>query len=93
MVKDCVDELLPYLADGQLIILRSTVYPGTTDWLAGYLARRGRKLKVAFCPERVVQGYGVRELQSMPQLVSGATPEAEEEAAALFGLIAPELVA
>jgi UDP-N-acetyl-D-mannosaminuronic acid dehydrogenase len=92
VVKDCVDELLPYLADGQLIILRSTVYPGTTDWLAGYLARRGRKLKVAFCPERVVQGYGVRELQSMPQLVSGATPEAEDEAAALFGLIAPELV-
>ena len=39
VVKDCVDELLPYLADGQLIILRSTVYPGTTDWLAGYLAR------------------------------------------------------
>jgi UDP-N-acetyl-D-mannosaminuronic acid dehydrogenase len=92
VMKECIDDLLPHLADGQLIILRSTVYPGTTDWLANYLARRGRNLKVAFCPERVVQGYGVPELQSMPQIVSGATPEAEEEAAALFGLIAPELV-
>jgi UDP-N-acetyl-D-mannosaminuronic acid dehydrogenase len=92
VVKDCIDELLPHLADGQLIILRSTVYPGTTEWLANYLTHLGRNLKVAFCPERVVQGYGVPELQSMPQIVSGATPEAEDEAAALFGLIAPELV-
>jgi UDP-N-acetyl-D-mannosaminuronic acid dehydrogenase len=92
VVKECIDDLLPHLADGQLIILRSTVYPGTTEWLASYLIRRGRNLKVAFCPERVVQGYGVPELRNMPQIVSGATPEAEEEAAALFGLIAPELV-
>jgi UDP-N-acetyl-D-mannosaminuronic acid dehydrogenase len=92
VMKECIDDLLPHLADGQLVILRSTVYPGTTDWLANYLARQGRNLKVAFCPERVVQGYGVSELKSMPQIVSGTTPEAEEEAAALFDLIAPELV-
>ena len=92
MVKECIDELLPYLTNGQLIILRSTLYPGTTDWFANYFARLRRNLKVAFCPERVVQGHGIRELQSMPQIVSGATPEAEEEAAALFGLVAPDIV-
>ena len=48
----------PSLADGQLIVLRSTVFPGTTEWLASYLRAKGRKLKVAFCPERVVQGTG-----------------------------------
>jgi UDP-N-acetyl-D-mannosaminuronic acid dehydrogenase len=91
-VKECIDELLPHIDDGQLLILRSTVYPGTTDWLSKYLERQGRRLRVAFCPERVVQGYGIRELKCLPQVVSGTTPEAEEEAAALFRRIAPEVV-
>jgi UDP-N-acetyl-D-mannosaminuronic acid dehydrogenase len=92
VVQDCVDALLPTLADGQLIVLRSTVFPGTTDWLASYLKTRGRSLKVAFCPERVVQGNGLKELRDMPQIVSGTTPDAEREAAALFERIAPEVV-
>jgi UDP-N-acetyl-D-mannosaminuronic acid dehydrogenase len=92
VVQACVDALLPSLADGQLIVLRSTVFPGTTDWLASYLQANGRKLKMAFCPERVVQGYGLKELREMPQVVSGTTPEAEREAADLFERIAPEVV-
>jgi UDP-N-acetyl-D-mannosaminuronic acid dehydrogenase len=92
VVQDCVDALLPTLADGQLVVLRSTVFPGTTDWLASYLKTRGRSLKVAFCPERVVQGNGLKELRDMPQIVSGTTPDAEREAAALFERIAPEVV-
>jgi UDP-N-acetyl-D-mannosaminuronic acid dehydrogenase len=91
-VQRCIDDLLPHLSDDQLLVLRSTVYPGTTAWLDGYLKRLGRKNKIAFCPERVVQGYGVKELREMPQIVSGTTPEAEEEAVALFLRIAPEVV-
>ncbi len=49
-------------------------------------------MKLAFCPERVVQGFGLKELREMPQIVSGTTPEAESEAAALFERIAPEVV-
>ncbi|MGE0034223.1 MAG: nucleotide sugar dehydrogenase [Xanthobacteraceae bacterium] len=92
VVQECIDDLLPHLADGQLLVLRSTVFPGTTDWLADYLKRAGRDLKIAFCPERVVQGHGIRELREMPQIVSGTTPEAQEDAAKLFSAIAPELV-
>ena len=91
-VRDCVDAILPALADGQLVVLRSTVFPGTTNWLASHLKEKGRKLKVAFCPERVVQGYGLKELRELPQIVSGTTPEAEQEAAKLFERIAPEVV-
>ncbi len=91
-VQHCIDDLLPYLADDQLLVLRSTVYPGTTDWLDDYLKRLGRKIKVAFCPERVVQGNGIKELREMPQIVSGTSPEAEQEAVDLFRRIAPELV-
>lgn len=91
-VQRCVDDLLPHVSDDQLLVLRSTVYPGTTDWLADYLKRLGRKNRIAFCPERVVQGYGIKELGSMPQIISGTTPEAEQEAADLFRNITPELV-
>jgi UDP-N-acetyl-D-mannosaminuronic acid dehydrogenase len=92
VVLKCIDDLLPHLSDGQLLVLRSTLYPGTTDWVSAHLERKKRNLNVAFCPERIVQGYGIEELSCMPQIVSGTTPEAAEEAATLFRLISPEIV-
>jgi UDP-N-acetyl-D-mannosaminuronic acid dehydrogenase len=92
VILDCIDELLPHLEDGQLLVLRSTLYPGTTDAVAAHLKRKKRSLNVAFCPERIVQGNGIEELANMPQIVSGTTAEAAEEAAALFRIIAPETV-
>jgi UDP-N-acetyl-D-mannosaminuronic acid dehydrogenase len=92
VVTRCFDELLPYLSEEQLIVIRSTVYPGVTETLAKYVQSKGKRLKLAFCPERIVEGRAVEELQTLPQIVSGTTPEAEEEAAQLFLLIAPEVV-
>ena len=91
VVQDCI-KLLPSLNDGQLVVLRSTVFPGTTDWMMSYFTARGRNLKLAFCPERVVQGNGFLELRMMPQIISGTTKEAEREAAELFERIVPEVV-
>lgn len=88
----CIDELLPYICDDQLLVLRSTVYPGVTEAIAKYLASKGRCPKVCFCPERIVQGRAVEELLTLPQIVSGTTREAEYAAAALFERIAPEIV-
>ncbi|HWP27149.1 MAG TPA: nucleotide sugar dehydrogenase [Xanthobacteraceae bacterium] len=92
VVLDCINALLPHMRDGQLLVLRSTLYPGTTEWIDNHLKRHQRKLKVAFCPERIVQGFGIEELGRMPQIISGTSPEAEEEAAALFKPIVSELV-
>jgi UDP-N-acetyl-D-mannosaminuronic acid dehydrogenase len=92
VIQDCIDALLPRLADDQLLVLRSTVFPGTTEWIDDHLQRRGRRLKVAFCPERVVQGQGVKELKETPQIISGTTEEAEQAAAKLFSAIGCELV-
>jgi UDP-N-acetyl-D-mannosaminuronic acid dehydrogenase len=91
-IKKCLDGILPHMADGQLLILRSTIYPGTTEWIARYAENLGRKILIAYCPERMVQGYGVTELRSLPQIVSGTTPEAARQAAALFARIAPDIV-
>ena len=91
-VKLCIDDLLPYLTEEQLIVLRSTVSPRTTQWLDEYLRSKGRVMKLSFCPERVVQGRGIEEVQQLPQIVSGTTCEAEDEAARLFQLIVPLVV-
>jgi len=91
-IKECIDGLLPHLRDGQLVVLRSTLFPGTTDWLSHYFRQQGRTLNVAYCPERVVQGHGVKELGGLPQIISGTTPAAVDAASELFLRIAPEVV-
>lgn len=92
VMANCIDDLAPYLSDDQLLILRSTVYPGVTDWVAKYLVSKNIGSKVAFCPERIVQGRAVEELESLPQIIAGITPEAEAEAEEVFTIIAPSIV-
>jgi UDP-N-acetyl-D-mannosaminuronic acid dehydrogenase len=88
----CFDDLLPFLSEDQLVVIRSTVYPGLTESMAKYAHSKGKRLRFSFCPERIVEGHAIDELQTLPQIVSGTTAEAEDEAAALFCLIAPEVV-
>lgn len=92
VIRDWADETLPLLRDDHLVVLRSTLYPGTTDWLANYFARKGKSPRLAFCPERIAQGRAIAELKTLPQLVSGVTPEAALAAERLFARIAPEIV-
>jgi len=92
VIRGCVNRLLPYLSSGQLLVLRSTVYPGTTAWLDRYLQSKGRQMMVAFCPERVVQGCSLDEIPRFPQIVGATTPAAELAADRLFHAIVPETV-
>ena len=64
-----VDQIAPHLRDGALVILRSTVYPGTTEYVATALAKRGCRADVAFCPERIAEGHALEELNSLPQII------------------------
>ena len=92
LLTRCVDALLPHLGSGQTIILRSTVAPGVTEFLDRYLRKRGCKAGLAFCPERVVQGKGIAEIQSIPQFVSATSPEALKVARELFAKISPLVI-
>ncbi len=91
-VRQAFESLFPYLSDEQLIVLRSTFYPGTTDWLAKWLKAKGKQPLISFCPERVVQGKAVEEILNLPQIVSGTTPEAADAAADFFRIINVEIV-
>jgi UDP-N-acetyl-D-mannosaminuronic acid dehydrogenase len=87
-----VRSLLPYLVDGQCLVLRSTVFPGTTAKLGALVAESGRDVSVAFCPERVAEGKAMRELVELPQIVSGCDARAVAMASELFGVIARSII-
>jgi UDP-N-acetyl-D-mannosaminuronic acid dehydrogenase len=87
-----VEELGPYVRDGALIILRSTVYPGTTAYVEGRLRAFGRSVDVAFCPERVAEGHALREIRSLPQLIGADTDRAFERARSVFDSLGVEIV-
>ena len=91
-VTSCLRALLPHMPETKLVVLRSTVAPGTTERLQRFLDEQDRRIPVAFCPERVVQGKAIHEIQDVPQIISGTSPEAERAAAAIFGRIAVSLV-
>ncbi len=79
-----LDELLPHLQNGSLVILRSTVYPGTSDSVERRLRMAGIDVDVAFCPERIAEGHALEELRTLPQLVGANTDAAYERARAIF---------
>lgn len=83
-MQHAFEQLFPFINDEQLLILRSTVYPGTTDWLARQLASAGKSPRISFCPERVVQGKAIQEIMELPQIISGVTVDAEQRAADFF---------
>ncbi len=90
--RSAIEGMLPHVADGSLLVLRSTVYPGTTEWLARLLTSEGRKIDVAFCPERIAEGVALEELPLLPQIIGADTDEARERARALFSRLVPTLV-
>jgi len=88
LIRRLFQSLIPYFRPGQCIILRSTVYPGTTDKVQELMRTAGIDVHVAFCPERIAEGHALEELRSLPQVVSGCDARALEMASALFGRMA-----
>ena len=91
-VLKVVSAYLPLLNRKQLVILRSTIFPGVTRIVEDVLKAQLGHIRLAFCPERIVQGKGIEEIFNLPQLVSGVDKASENAAAKLFGLIAPKII-
>ena len=87
-----VDQIAPHIRDGALVVLRSTVYPGTTAYVALELERRGRQVDVAFCPERIAEGHALEEYRTLPEVIGADTPQAGDRAEALFRHLAAKTV-
>lgn len=91
-IRRVMKDLSPHLSAGQCVILRSTIYPGTTERIGSLLENDAPGVLLAFCPERVAQGRAIQELRTLPQIVAGYTPEAAASAMDLFGRIARSLI-
>jgi UDP-N-acetyl-D-mannosaminuronic acid dehydrogenase len=87
-----IEAVLDHLVDGQLLVLRSTLYPGVTAMVEKVIARAGRTIDVAFCPERIAEGYAITELFQLPQIVSGRTEAAAGRAEDLFRVLTDKIV-
>jgi len=81
-----------HLRDGQLLVLRSTVYPGVTRLVERLIDQSGRRIDVAFCPERIAEGKAVEELISLPQIISARTQRGVERAEKLFDVLAAQTI-
>jgi len=91
-IKKFFLEYIQYFRSGQTIILRSTVYPGTTDKVAELLKEKRVKVNLCFCPERIAEGKAIKEIFELPQIISGATKKAEKEAIKLFRPICKDII-
>ena len=78
-----------YLHKDQIIIIRSTVYPHTCRQILNLL---GDGWHIAYCPERIVQGYSIKELKELPQIVAGLSDKSIKETSKLFSIITPKII-
>jgi UDP-N-acetyl-D-mannosaminuronic acid dehydrogenase len=91
-VLTAIESVGQHLVDGQLLVLRSTVFPGVTRMVELLVDRLGKTIDVAFCPERIAEGRAMEELHSLPQIVSARTIRGVERAADLFASVAKTIV-
>jgi UDP-N-acetyl-D-mannosaminuronic acid dehydrogenase len=87
---DFFDTIKEFLHEGQIIVLRSTVFPGTSKWLAEKLTEIG--VELAFCPERIVQGQAIKEIYSLPQITSATSERALSRVDKIFSKFSPSIV-
>jgi UDP-N-acetyl-D-mannosaminuronic acid dehydrogenase len=88
-IRAALDDLLPVLRPGHSVILRSTVAPGTTEFVAGYLAKKrdlqvGEEVFVAHAPERIAAGRFLAEIDTLPCIIGGVGEGSGERVAQLF---------
>jgi UDP-N-acetyl-D-mannosaminuronic acid dehydrogenase len=96
-IRSALDDLLGVLAPGHSLTLRSTVAPGTTDFVAGYLAKHrgllaGEDVFVAHAPERIAAGRFIEEIDTLPCIIGGVGARSGEVVAELFGVFRAPIV-
>ena len=87
-----LDGIIDFLHDDQHLILRSTVYPGTTEKVRQYLHSHGKHPRVSFCPERIAQGQALQELKNLPQIIASFDEPSLTEVKELFSSLTDDIL-
>jgi UDP-N-acetyl-D-mannosaminuronic acid dehydrogenase len=85
-------QLHEVLRPGQSVVLRSTVYPGTSQRVQRLVTERGLDVHVTYCPERVAEGVALEEIRKLPQIVSAFSENGLQAARALFAPLGVKIV-
>ena len=96
-IENLMTKFSPFIKEGHLIILRSTISPGTTEKLVRQLEEQtklkiGVNLFLAYCPERIAEGKSVEELSQIPQIIGAVDEKSAEAAAKVFSSVAPKIL-
>jgi UDP-N-acetyl-D-glucosamine dehydrogenase len=96
-VIGCSQDIAQRLRSGQMVILQSTTYPGTTEEVVLPILERsgltaGRDFHLAFSPERIDPGNRDWTVQNTPKVVGGLTPQCAVLAEALLTHLTPEVL-
>ena len=83
-IKSAVNSMKPFVKDEQLIILKSTVPPFTTEKDVAIPLRKFAEVKVAFCPERLAEGNAINECRNIPVVIGGIDEESSIKAEAFW---------
>ena len=83
-VVHAMSACIPYMNSNQLVILRSTVFPGVTERVKNLLAQSDLNPDVTFCPERILEGHALKELHELPQIIGANDEKAASRASAIF---------
>ncbi len=95
---DALDKLVsPGLNAGDAIILKTTLPIGTTEKIARLIAEStglelDEELSVAFCPERIVEGRAMHELEVLPKIIGGIGPKSASRAGEIMGVMGGEVI-
>lgn len=87
-----IDHYTPQLNRNQLVVMRSTLAPGTTKLIAKHLSEKVPGIRLAFCPERVAQGNALSEIVHLPQIISAFDSASEQMAVEFFNLLGSEIL-
>jgi UDP-N-acetyl-D-mannosaminuronic acid dehydrogenase len=85
-------ELKPHLRSNQLLILRSTVFPGVTKRVEEWVTNNVPGMTVTFCPERIAEGKAMEELYSLPQIIGARDEFSAKWASQLFNKLTDSVI-
>lgn len=96
-IEKLFSEILPIIKPGHVILLRSTISPGTLRQLVRYVEENtsfkvGKDIFMAYCPERIAEGKSVEELSQIPQIIGTIDSESAKYAAKIFSKVTGKLL-
>lgn len=91
-VFDIINQMIPFLNNNHNLILRSTLFPGTSNLINENLKKNGLNVNLSFCPERIAQGNAINELSRFPQIISGNNTKAIKNSKYIFSKLTNDII-